>query len=84
MGLIVLLYIYMYCFVLFYFIYCKISNLYFILFLLFFQGNLRCLLTSHKGMYTKRRQAKIFLEGRDQLGCKRMEENDSPNEIEVF
>ena len=94
MGLMVLFYLsiflYIFCFTLFYFIYCKISNLYFILFLFLFyyfclQGNLSCLLTSHKGMYTQRRQAKIFLEGRDQLGFIHMEGKDSPKEKrEVF
>ena len=35
-------------------------------------------------MYTQRRQAKIFLEGRDQLGCIHVEGKDSPKKKERY
>ena len=94
MGLIVLLYlflffIYIFCFTLFYFIYCKISNLYFILFLFsfcYFFKEICCRLTSHEGMYTQKgkKKKKRFWEGRDQLSCIHMEGKDSLKERERY
>ena len=75
-------------FALLYFMYCKISNLYSVLFLFSFYYFCKEISTVYwpltKACPLKKKKKKRFLEGRDQLGCIHMEGKDSLKEGERY